>query len=78
VAITTRRGFAVSVGLASSGYPGTFDKGKTIIVGEVPSGMPIQALAFVVVLTFFLRCGFLPRRDQKTQTFGGRVIAVSA
>jgi phosphoribosylamine--glycine ligase / phosphoribosylformylglycinamidine cyclo-ligase len=38
VAITARPGSAVSVVLASSGYPGSFAKGKTITTGDVPSG----------------------------------------
>ncbi|KAH8992503.1 aminoimidazole ribonucleotide synthetase [Lactarius akahatsu] len=36
VALTFRPGFAVSVVLASSGYPGSYEKGKTITVGELP------------------------------------------
>lgn len=38
VEIKTRPGFAVSVVLASQGYPGSYPKGKEINVGAVPSG----------------------------------------
>lgn len=80
--LTTRQGFAVSVVLASSGYPGTFEKGKTVIVGEVPSGMPIQALAFEECLrslsdVVVFHAGTTKTKDL-VQTSGGRVIAVSA
>ena len=82
MAITTRQGFAVSVVLASSGYPGSFEKGKTITVGEVPSSMPIQTLhpsqhlqSFSDVVVF--HAGTVKTKDL-VQTSGGRVIAVSA
>ena len=42
--MTIRPGFAVSVVLASSGYPGSFEKGKAITVGDIPPGTPIQTL----------------------------------
>ena len=38
VKIDVREGFAVSVVLASQGYPGSYPKGKTITFGDVPSG----------------------------------------
>jgi phosphoribosylamine--glycine ligase / phosphoribosylformylglycinamidine cyclo-ligase len=82
VAITTRHGFAVSIVLASSGYPGSFKKGKTITVGEVPSGMPLQTLhspqhlcSISDVVVF--HAGTVKTKDL-VQTSGGRVIAVSA
>ncbi|KAF8506605.1 aminoimidazole ribonucleotide synthetase [Russula emetica] len=65
VAITTRQGFAVSIVLASSGYPGSFEKGKTITVGEVPSDVVV------------FHVGTVKTKDLM-QTSGGRVIAVSA
>jgi phosphoribosylamine--glycine ligase/phosphoribosylformylglycinamidine cyclo-ligase len=82
VAITTRQGFAVSVVLASSGYPGSFEKGKTITVGEVPSGMPIQTLHSAEHLysssdVVVFHAGSVKTKDL-VQTSGGRVIAVSA
>lgn len=39
VQVATRPGYAVSVVLASQGYPGSYAKGKQIHVGELPSGM---------------------------------------
>jgi phosphoribosylamine--glycine ligase/phosphoribosylformylglycinamidine cyclo-ligase len=65
VAITTRQGFAVSVVLASSGYPGSFEKGKTVTVGEVPSNVVV------------FHAGTVKAKDL-VQTSGGRVVAVSA
>lgn len=38
VQISSRQGFAVSVVLASGGYPGEYSKGKHIEIGEVSSG----------------------------------------
>jgi len=38
VEIATRPGYAVSVILASQGYPGNYEKGKKIHIGEIPSG----------------------------------------
>ena len=37
VSIKTKPGFAVSVVLASQGYPGSYPKGKEITIGTVPS-----------------------------------------
>ncbi|KAN0134282.1 aminoimidazole ribonucleotide synthetase [Lactarius tabidus] len=65
VALTFRPGFAVSVVLASSGYPGSFEKGKTITTGEVPLGVVVFHAGTVKV-------------GDTVQTSGGRVIAVSA
>ena len=38
VRLSVRPGFAVSVVLASAGYPGSYEKGKVITVGRVPEG----------------------------------------
>lgn len=38
VTFSTRPGFAVSVVLASAGYPGSYPKGKVITEGTMPSG----------------------------------------
>jgi phosphoribosylamine--glycine ligase/phosphoribosylformylglycinamidine cyclo-ligase len=37
VEVATRPGYAVSVVLASQGYPGSYAKGKRIEIGELPS-----------------------------------------
>jgi len=39
VEIKLREGSAVSVVLASAGYPGAFEKGKKIAIENVPTGM---------------------------------------
>jgi phosphoribosylamine--glycine ligase/phosphoribosylformylglycinamidine cyclo-ligase len=39
VAISSKPGFAVSVILASGGYPGSYAKGKQIQIANVPEGM---------------------------------------
>ncbi|KAI0788690.1 aminoimidazole ribonucleotide synthetase [Abortiporus biennis] len=65
VEINTRPGFAVSVILASSGYPGNYEKGKRIIVGDVPT----NAVIFHAGTT---------KSNNDVVTSGGRVIAVSA
>ena len=38
VEVKTREGFGVSVVLASQGYPGSYAKGKEIVVGDMPPG----------------------------------------
>ncbi|KAH9044373.1 aminoimidazole ribonucleotide synthetase [Lactarius pseudohatsudake] len=65
VALTFRPGFAVSVVLASSGYPGSYEKGKTITVGELPPHVVVFHAGTIKV-------------GDSVQTSGGRVIAVSA
>ncbi|KAI0322163.1 aminoimidazole ribonucleotide synthetase [Amylostereum chailletii] len=65
VSINVRPGFAVSVVLASQGYPGTYPKGKTITIRDVPSNVVV----FHAGTT---------KLDNTVQTSGGRVIAVSA
>ena len=44
VNINTKPGSAVSVVLASQGYPGSYPKGKRITVGSVPSSKPARPL----------------------------------
>jgi hypothetical protein len=39
VPISIRPGFAVCVVLASHGYPGSYEKGKAIVVEDVPSSL---------------------------------------
>ncbi|KAI0275171.1 aminoimidazole ribonucleotide synthetase [Gloeopeniophorella convolvens] len=65
VTLSFRPGFAVSVVLASSGYPGSFEKGKAITVGAVPSNVVV------------FHAGTTKTGDVVV-TSGGRVIAVSA
>ncbi|TFY72415.1 hypothetical protein EVG20_g595 [Dentipellis fragilis] len=65
VSIKTRPGFAVSVVLASGGYPGSYAKGKEITVGKVPSNVVV----FHAGTT---------KDTNVVKTSGGRVIAVSA
>ncbi len=36
VKLSYKDGYAISVVLASEGYPGTYPKGRVITVGEVP------------------------------------------
>jgi phosphoribosylamine-glycine ligase len=45
VKIDTRKGSAVSVILASQGYPGSYPKGKAISITDVPSGEIVHILA---------------------------------
>ncbi|KAG5221059.1 Bifunctional purine biosynthetic protein [Salix suchowensis] len=66
VTLTFKPGFAVSVILASQGYPGGYEKGKTIEIA------PIQSPDVVV-----FHAGTTIAGD-KLVTSGGRVIAVSA
>lgn len=42
VNIRTKPGSAVSVVLASQGYPGSYPKGKQITIGSVPSSEPAR------------------------------------
>ncbi|OAX44443.1 phosphoribosylamine--glycine ligase [Rhizopogon vinicolor AM-OR11-026] len=64
VQITTRPGFSVSVILVSGGYPGTYDKGKRIEVGDVPSDVVV------------FHCG-TSMNGNDLVTSGGRVMAVT-
>ncbi|KIP12546.1 hypothetical protein PHLGIDRAFT_81797 [Phlebiopsis gigantea 11061_1 CR5-6] len=65
VNISTRPGFAVSVVLASQGYPGSYDRGKKITVGQLPQNV----VAFHAGTT---------ETGGDVVTSGGRVIVVSA
>ncbi|EIM92294.1 aminoimidazole ribonucleotide synthetase [Stereum hirsutum FP-91666 SS1] len=65
VKIDTKPGSAVSVVLASAGYPGSYPKGKPITVGEVPQN------------TVVFHAGTV-QSGNVIKTSGGRVIAVSA
>ncbi|KZT05833.1 aminoimidazole ribonucleotide synthetase [Laetiporus sulphureus 93-53] len=65
VHVQTRSGFGVSVVLASQGYPGSYAKGKRIIVSDLPTGV----VAF--------QAGTALKGDDIV-TSGGRVAAVSA
>jgi len=42
--VKTKPGFAVSVVLASQGYPGSYQKGKQITIGSVPSSESAEPL----------------------------------
>ncbi|KAI0348341.1 aminoimidazole ribonucleotide synthetase [Trametopsis cervina] len=65
VQVKTRSGFGVSVVLASQGYPGSYEKGKTISVGPVPDNVVVFHAGTSVV-------------ENDVVTAGGRVIAVTA
>ncbi|KAG8947163.1 Bifunctional purine biosynthetic protein ade1 [Tulasnella sp. 419] len=65
VNISIRPGFAVSVILASAGYPGSYAKGKQISVGQLPEG----------VIPFHAGTS---RSGDNTVTSGGRVLAIAA
>ncbi|KAF8323402.1 aminoimidazole ribonucleotide synthetase [Clavulina sp. PMI_390] len=66
VDIKVRKGSAVSVVLASAGYPSSYEKGKTISVGEVPSGVQV------------FHAGTAKNASGEVVTAGGRVIVVSS
>ncbi|KAJ6621110.1 aminoimidazole ribonucleotide synthetase [Mycena sp. CBHHK59/15] len=65
VQISFRPGYAVSVILASQGYPGSYDKGKSIDVKDVPSNV----IVFHAGTT---------SSNGEIITAGGRVLAVTA
>ncbi|KAJ7170116.1 aminoimidazole ribonucleotide synthetase [Mycena filopes] len=65
VTVSIRPGYAVSVILASQGYPGSYPKGKKIEIQEVPSNVVV----FHAGTTAF---------NGDILTAGGRVIAVTA
>ncbi|CAE6507123.1 unnamed protein product [Rhizoctonia solani] len=65
VKISTRPGVAVSVILASQGYPGSYPKGKIITTGSIPEK------------TVIFHAG-TSKKDSQVVTSGGRVIAVAA
>lgn len=65
VNLAVRPGAAISVVLASAGYPGKYDKGKPITVGALPEGVNV------------FHAG-TDGRDGKILTAGGRVMTVVA
>jgi phosphoribosylamine--glycine ligase / phosphoribosylformylglycinamidine cyclo-ligase len=86
VKIAVRNGSAVSVVLASSGYPGPFSKDKTITFGQVPPGACASLLfgapmgytfPFVVGVQVF-HAGTTKNTNGTVVTSGGRVLVVSA
>ncbi|KAF8338062.1 aminoimidazole ribonucleotide synthetase [Cantharellus anzutake] len=68
VKISYRSGSAVSVVLASGGYPGSFEKGKIITINEdeIPRGVQI------------FHAGTALNKKKQIVTSGGRVLVVSA
>ncbi|PBL00486.1 aminoimidazole ribonucleotide synthetase [Armillaria gallica] len=65
VSIKTRPGFAVSVVLASQGYPGNYPKGKKIEILDMPTDVVVFHAGTQV-------------SDKDVLTSGGRVLAVAA
>ncbi|KAJ6503291.1 aminoimidazole ribonucleotide synthetase [Mycena vitilis] len=66
VQISIRPGYAVSVVLASQGYPGSYSKGKVIEVKDVPSNVVV------------FHAGTTTSPNGEILTAGGRVIVVTA
>ena len=65
VTIKMKPGFAVSVILASQGYPGSYPKGKSITIGDIPNDVFIFHAGTAI-------------KDGQLVTAGGRVLAVCA
>lgn len=65
VNVKTKPGSAVSVVLASQGYPGSYPKGREITIGSIPSNVVVFHSGTT-------------RSSDKVVTSGGRVLAVSA
>ncbi|KAJ7246284.1 bifunctional purine ADE1 [Mycena haematopus] len=65
VQITIRPGYAVSVVLASGGYPGSYSKGKSIDIKDVPSNVVV------------FHAGTVASNDE-ILTAGGRVLVVTS
>ncbi|KIL71735.1 hypothetical protein M378DRAFT_241244 [Amanita muscaria Koide BX008] len=65
VDVSTRQGYAVSVVLASQGYPGNYQKGKRIDFSQPPQGVVVFHAGTQEV-------------DGEILTSGGRVLAVTA
>ena len=62
--VKVRSGFAASVVLASKGYPGSYEKGKAIDIGELSPGKPLTQCLYAPrtnIMIFFRRLR-LPRR----------------
>ncbi|KAJ7446412.1 aminoimidazole ribonucleotide synthetase [Mycena galericulata] len=65
VQLSIRPGYAVSIVLASQGYPGSYDKGKSININNVPSNVVV------------FHAGTIASNGQIV-TAGGRVLVVTA
>lgn len=83
VDLHVRPGFGVSVILASEGYPGSYAKGKHIVIGDVPQGKTLRA-TLILMLTLLFREDVVvfhagtALSGKDVVTSGGRVLAVSA
>jgi phosphoribosylamine-glycine ligase len=58
VEIKLREGSAVSVVLASAGYPGAFEKGKKIAIEKVPTGMFLSLSRYIALIENFQACRY--------------------
>lgn len=67
VNIKAKPGFAVSVILASQGYPGSYPKGKEVTIGSVPSGGPSGSHSTTINSHNPRRCRRLPRGNNPIQ-----------
>lgn len=65
VDLAVRPGYAVSIVIASGGYPGKYPTGVPITIGQLPEGVTVYHAGTAV-------------RDGQLVTAGGRVLAVSA
>ena len=64
VSLTVRPGFAVSVVIASQGYPGSYDKGKQISIGKPSTGLFLNCRTVIPrSLCRTLRIRHFPRRN---------------
>lgn len=68
VTISIQPGVAVSVVLASAGYPGTYPKGKDIAIGETPSSTHTRVFDLCTPLRTSRRRRF-PRWDIPIQRY---------
>lgn len=65
VEVKTRPGYSVAVVLASQGYPGSYEKGKKVEVGQVPESENISCCTHVTTdNSLLIRCGCLPRWNE--------------